>query len=106
MNLKPRITLGFFIITIGVVFMLDVLDIIDAVQVSYNYWPLILIILGVFTLVDKNSSTFLGGIFILVGIYFQLNLLDLEIFNRIKLDDFILPVIIIIIGVRVLVKPK
>lgn len=106
MHAKLRLVLGIFIITIGVIFMLDVLTIIDAGKVFHDFWPLLLIIFGVFAISDKNSSTFVGSILILIGVYFQLDLLDLELLDHIDISEFIIPVIIIIIGVRILIKPK
>lgn len=106
MQSKPRLLLGFFIIAIGVVFMLDVLTVIDAGRVFHDFWPLLLIVFGLFAMIDKNSSSFVGGILILIGVYFQLSMLDLEILDNVNISEFILPVIIIIIGVKILVKPK
>lgn len=106
MNSKLRIVTGIFIIAIGIAFMLDILEVIDAGSIFSIYWPVILIVVGIATLIDRSSSSFFGIILILIGIYFQLNQLDLDILNHVDLSELIWPIIIIVIGIRIFMTKR
>lgn len=106
MNSKLRIVTGIFIIAIGIAFMLDILEVIDAGSIFSIYWPVILIAVGIATLIDRSSSSFFGIILILIGIYFQLNQLDLDILNHVDLSELIWPIIIIVIGIRIFMTKR
>lgn len=106
MHPKIRVVIGILIIVTGIFFMLDVLEILDAGIIFHDYWPIILILFGLFGVFDSKSSTFVGFILIFIGVYFQLNILDLEFLKQYNLSELILPVILILIGIKVLVKPK
>lgn len=106
MHSKFRVIVGVIIILAGIIFMLDVLMLIDAGVIFHDYWPVLFILFGVFGVFDGKSSTFIGVILLLIGVYFQLNILDLELLENVELSQLILPVILIIIGAKILVKPK
>lgn len=106
MHPKIRIFVGVLIILTGFIFMLDVLEVIDAGVIFHDYWPVLLILFGLFSVFDSKSSTFIGVILVFVGIYLQLTILDFELLDRYNLSDLVLPVLLILIGVKILIKPK
>lgn len=106
MNSKLRTVIGILIITMGIIFMLDILEVFDADAIFSTYWPVILIILGITTVIDRNSSTFFGIVLILAGLYLQLRELDLVILNGVDLSEIILPIVIILVGIKIFLPKK
>lgn len=97
--LSPQFIFGLIIIAVGVVFMLDNLEIIYAGSIL-RYWPALLVVYGIskITLSRSNSSQIFGWILAVLG---SLMLLDrFEVINF-RLWDW-WPVILIIIGLNFL----
>jgi len=96
--MSGRVWLGLLFLLFGVGFLLHQADIIDLSQLFSNWWPLILIIVGVVQLINrKHSSASSGLLFLFIGFLFLINQwLDLN------LTDFIWPLIFIIIGIVVI----
>ncbi len=96
---SPQFVMGVMIIVVGIVFMLDNLDIVYAGNILY-FWPAILVIFGVTKIAQsrQGSGQIVGWIFTVIG--------SLMILDRLDLIDFHLwdwwPVILIIIGVNFL----
>ncbi|HAP34885.1 MAG TPA: hypothetical protein DCQ28_02680 [Bacteroidetes bacterium] len=92
---SPQFILGLIIIAVGVVFMLDNMDIIYAGD-FLRYWPALVIIYGItkVSLSPKNSGQIFGWILILFG---SLKLLDVLDIMNFRISDW-WPVIIIIVG--------
>ena len=65
---SPRVVVGFVLIALGILFTLDTFDIIDAGSII-DYWPLVLIIPGVSSLVwpRKHADRFWGAVLVAVG---------------------------------------
>lgn len=93
-----RIWLGALFFLFGLGFLLHQADIIDMSQLFSNWWPLILIIIGVVQLINrKHSSASSGLLFLLIGLLFLMNQwLDLN------LTAYIWPLIFIIIGIVII----
>lgn len=106
MNSTFRTIFGSGIIVIGIILILDVLRIVDAGFVFTTFWPVIIILFGVFSIFDKKSSTFVGFLLVLIGLYFQLVELEIKIIQDLDLSKLIWPIIVIAIGVKILLKPR
>lgn len=107
---------GLMLIAVGVVFLLNQLNLWD-VDLGYlfsNYWPVILIVFGLKgILIQRKLDYGWGGsylwnlIVVVVGLVFLNN--NLGWFNRIGFDDifkFLVPVILIALGLNMLLRPK
>lgn len=94
-----RIVIGILIIVAGSILLLDSLNIGIAVDV-WDYWPLILIVIGVGKLLEpqESRSYFWGIIFTAVGVLFLLNNLGYIDF---WFDD-LWPIILILIGLAII----
>lgn len=106
MNSKVRIIIGILIIAIGVGSLLDVLTSFNVYNMLSTYWPIALIVIGVAVILDRGSSNLFGSILILIGVFLQLEILDLDFFAEIDLSELIWPVIIIFIGIRVFMRKR
>lgn len=68
-----RIFLGFLLILIGMVFLLGSLDKLDVGEVFAGYWPIILVIFGVWHIFSHGfRDTGFGILLILLGVFFML----------------------------------
>jgi predicted membrane protein len=96
---SPQFILGLIIIAVGVVFMLDNMDIIYAGD-FLRYWPALLIAFGIAKVSQssKNSGQIFGWILILIG---ALKLLDVLNFINFRIWDW-WPIIFIVIGLNFL----
>ncbi len=96
---SPQFILGIIIIAVGIVFMLDNLDIIYAGD-FLRYWPALLIVYGVTKVSQssKNSGQIFGWILILVG---SMKLLDTLNFINFRIWDW-WPIVFIVIGLNFL----
>ncbi len=107
---------GLVLIGIGVLFLLNQLDIVvvDLGYIFSNYWPVILIFFGLKgILIQKKLDYGWGGsylwnlIVVLIGLVFLNN--NLGWFNSIGFDDifkFLVPVILIGLGLNMLLRPR
>jgi len=91
--------IGLALVILGVIFLSDTFHIIRFGRLISNWWPLILIIVGVTKLSGKDSKG--GWILIIVGIIFQLTMLHIVSWHFI---GRLWPVILIIIGIGILLK--
>jgi len=92
--------IGFFLILLGVLWVLNNLDIID-LQLS-EWWPLIIIVIGIIHLVNGRKLFNTGAwILICVGVMFLLTTNDILDWDEIWQYW---PVILIIIGISIIVQ--
>jgi len=101
-KVNTRLIYGLFIVIIGILFLLDSLSILSSGDILSTYWPIFLIVVGLTNLIDRSNSSLFGFILIVVGIFYQLKLLE---FININIWDFIWPVILIMVGLW-LIFPK
>lgn len=96
--MSGRIWLGVLFLVAGFGFLLHQADIIDMLLLLSNWWPLILIVIGLVQLINrKHDSASSGLLFLLIGLLFLMNQwLDLD------LTVYIWPLILIIIGVVII----
>ncbi len=93
-NVSHRIWLGRILIVLGLLFLLNSLDIMDFGDFVSTWWPLILIIFGINRIVNR-SAIFLGTAVLLLGIIFQLQELNVFPGNVFK---YIWPLALILFG--------
>ncbi|WP_296701752.1 DUF5668 domain-containing protein [Algoriphagus sp.] len=95
------IVFGFIILAIGVLLLLKKVGIFIPAWVLT--WPMILIVIGVFTLIKHEFKSLFGAFILALGSYFLLkNEFDLDF----GLDRYILPVALIVLGVYLITKKK
>jgi hypothetical protein len=96
-----QIFIGVFVIGLGLMFLLDNLDIIDFHRIS-QYWPALVVLFGAVKLVDAESphERMVFGIITLIGVALLLNRLGLD-FIRVR---NIWPLVLIAVGVAVVYK--
>lgn len=97
--LSPRLVLGLFLVAAGVLLVLDRLGIFDAGPL-WQYWPVILIVLGLLKLFGPASCNRGGGIVLLaVGSWLLArNLTDYDLDLR-----TIFPLVVLVIGISLVV---
>ncbi|MCT4541914.1 MAG: cell wall-active antibiotics response protein [Vallitalea sp.] len=103
--MKKRSFFGMFIILIGILLLLDQLNVVDSDDIFSTYWPVILIVIGLVNLLDKYSSKLFAAILLVAGIIFQLDELDIEVLQYIDASEFIISIIVILIGLWLII-PK
>lgn len=94
---NAQLVIGLIIIAVGVLFIMDNLDMMYAWDIL-KYWPAILIIVGVVKLTESHASRFWAGAFIVVG---SLLLMDRMDFIDFRLHDW-WPLILIAVGGSIL----
>ena len=101
---QGRFFIGILIIVIGVIFLLGSLDKLDVGDIFANYWPLILIFIGVWQIFTSNFRNIGTGIILIaVGGFFLLANLDIL---RYSIWSIFWPLLVIGVGVWILFKPK
>jgi predicted membrane protein len=99
-NSSGRIFWGFILIVVGVLFLLDQMGRLDFGDLLSRYWPLILVLAGIWQLIASNFSDWVGGLFLIIaGGYFQLA--KLEILGH-NVWHYAWPLLIILLGLWVL----
>lgn len=66
-------------------------------------WPMILIVLGAFTLINQQFKSFFGSVVLFIGVYF---LLKREFDLDLGIDQFIWPVGLIALGIYLILHKK
>jgi predicted membrane protein len=76
-RISPRLIIGFGILTLGVLWTLDNLDVLESEPFT-RWWPVLLVVIGLVQLLDRRSNTSRGGpvVLIIVGSVLLLNRLD------------------------------
>ncbi|WP_246427438.1 cell wall-active antibiotics response protein LiaF [Paenibacillus phyllosphaerae] len=107
-----RLMWGIFIIGIGTVLMLRQSGLIefDIGDIVSLFWPVILLFLGVQSMIRRmatgHGSMFGAAILLLVGFVFLGRNLDLFEWSVSDIGQFALPIVIILFGLRMIMKPK
>lgn len=100
---SANVWISIILIVVGVLFLLQNFDIFY-IGDFWDYWPLILIAIGISKLLHSNfKDVYSASVLILVGVLLQLMTLDI-----IELSDVLQfwPVILIIIGIRIILNQK
>src|SRR5688500_12082737 len=94
-RITPRLIVGLAILTFGVLWTLDNLGYVEAAM-FLQWWPVVLIALGVARLFDRSSSKFGSFIFIFIGAVLLADNLDQMDWD---FTDFI-PIFVALVGAR------
>lgn len=94
-----QLTAGVCIVAVGALLLLDTLHITDGALGTW--WPLVLVVAGIATLVNDIRNYLWGLALVAGGVLFQLRALDIISINP---WQFFWPVIIILIGLSVIVN--
>lgn len=108
MNEGPRthsnIFLGLILIALGIIFLLSTFDVVNFGNFIANWWPMILIIIGLKKLTSPGEPRFGGGFIILIiGAFFLL--INLDILSW-RMLSYLWPVVLILVGLRFLFAPR
>ena len=81
-GIPSQVIIGLFVIGIGILFLLDNMDIIHFRE-AFAFWPSVFILIGVIKLLDSQTpnSRFVGAAFIAVGTLLVLNRLGIVNFS-------------------------
>lgn len=105
-RISNRIVFGIIVIFIGVILLLNSMNLIDA-DISFStYWPLILIAFGIAKIISFDESTFTGGILLIIGLYFQLKNLDIKFIQDIRISSVFWPVVVILFGLSLIFENR
>ncbi|NBI27985.1 LiaF transmembrane domain-containing protein [Chengkuizengella marina] len=99
--MKSKYIFGIIVIAIGVFLLLNSTEIID-LNLGYlfrNFWPLILVFLGIVSMFNHSNSKSGGLILLTIGVLLQLRILD--VFNIFEYASY-WPVLLIIVGVWIM----
>lgn len=113
-NFFGRFSWGLLLVAIGVLFLLNQADLItmDIGDIIRDYWPVILILIGLRGLMFQGrhygdgSGSFIGSsIILLIGTFFLLKNLDLVTWSFGDLFRYLVPVILILFGLKAIFSP-
>jgi hypothetical protein len=94
-RMMPRLLIGLGILTVGLLWTLDNLRLIDADRIT-QYWPVVIILIGVAKFFDPTSSNVAATVIALIGVALLLDTLDYWDFDP---GDFF-PLLIAFIGAK------
>ena len=97
--MRSKYFLGLFLILLGSGLLMDQMGYIDFGDIIGLYWPVILILVGISGLFDRNNSKTGSLILITLGVLFQLNRLD---YIEVNVFRLFLPLILIIVGLNII----
>lgn len=102
LNLTPQFVMGVCLILLGALLTLDRLQLVDA-EVSLRYWPVVLIALGSWIVIDRGSTgrSLPGYVMIVIGSLLLLNALGVM---RVRFWELFWPLIIVLVGARLIMQ--
>ena len=110
-NIFNKLIFGFGLIVIGVLYLLDQLNVLtfNLGDIFSTFWPVFIIFFGLKGLFIRNkhngSGSFIWSFFVIfLGVYFLLNNLGVEAFNYDNMYKFIVPMLLILFGLNILFK--
>ncbi|QUH25395.1 LiaF transmembrane domain-containing protein [Serpentinicella alkaliphila] len=99
--MNGRKLFGLILVALGIILMLDKVG-MYAVNFAYiisNYWPMAIVLIGIFNLFDNSHSKLGSLITVTIGVLLQLKILGyFNIFNYL----YLWPVILILLGIHVI----
>ncbi len=98
---RSRALIGALLVLGGVIFLLDAADVVPARDILSNWWPLILVALGLISIFGRPGSTTSGGILVAIGAVLLLATLDII---DIALWQLIIPLILIGAGLSLVIR--
>jgi predicted membrane protein len=98
---RSRALIGLLLIVGGVIFLLDAADVVPARNILSDWWPLILVGLGLFAMFGRPHSWTGGGILVAIGGILLLATLDII---DVTLWQLIIPLILIGAGLSLVIR--
>lgn len=99
-----HVLIGFFLILLGLLVLLSMLDVVDFGNIIGTWWPLILIAIGLQKMATRDSDRYTGGLILLgLGVFFQLMELDVLGWSLLK---YLLPALLMLVGLRLIFSPR
>lgn len=96
-----RLLLGLTVVTLGVLFLLDSADVLDADRAIERWWPLLIVAAGVFTLAERPPSIPRGALLTGAGVVlllFTTDLLEEDAWS------YVWPALLILAGLAIVVR--
>jgi predicted membrane protein len=97
---RGRAFVGIVLIALGVLFLLDQADVLDAGETIAQWWPVLLVIAGLMYFSFSPPHVVIPGILVVVGFALLAGTLD---FVDQDVTQFIWPVVLVLIGLWVIV---
>jgi predicted membrane protein len=94
-----RILLGLVVVTLGVLFLLDSADVLNADKAIDHYWPSVLIVTALFQFAERTHGLFRPAVLLLAGAILLLVTSDVISGN---VWDFVWPTAIIVAGLYIM----
>ena len=96
-----RLLVGLIVVALGVVFLLDSADVLDAGRVTDRWWPIVLVAAGILTLAERPPSKVRGTVLTGAGVV-------LLLFSTKTLDEdawsYVWPALIVLAGLTIMVR--
>jgi len=102
LNPSPQFAVGACLVVFGILLSLDRLQLVDASQ-SLRFWPIVLLVLGVWMVIDRRESgwSLPGMVLIIIGGLLLLNTLGVV---RVRFWELFWPLLIVLIGIRLIMQ--
>ncbi|MEX2425454.1 MAG: DUF5668 domain-containing protein [Thermomicrobiaceae bacterium] len=98
---RSRAVIGILLILGGIVFLLDAADVVPAGEILSDWWPLVLVALGLLAMFGSPRSWTGGGILVAIG--FVLLMATLDILD-VSLWQLIIPLVLIGAGLSLVIR--
>ena len=98
-----KVVFGLLIIFLGVSFLLERVLGVNLLNTLADYWPVILILIGLYQLIDQRQSNIGGSILASLGVIFLLITLDVLTWS---IFGYIWPILLIVIGFWIILPSK
>jgi predicted membrane protein len=96
-----RLLLGLTIVALGVLFLLDSAGVLNADRAIDRWWPMLIVVAGVFTLLERPPSIVRGTLLTAAGVVLLLFTTDLLEENA---WDYVWPALIIVAGLVIVAR--
>jgi predicted membrane protein len=93
-----RLLVGLAIVTLGVLFLLDSADVLNAEAAIGHWWPMLLVVAGIFTLLERPPSVLRGTLLLGAGVV--LLLFTTEVLEE-NAWDYVWPALLVAAGVAI-----
>ena len=100
-----RKLVGVLIVLLGVFILLDQMEVMDMSVIS-KFWPIAIIAIGLVTFFERASFHLGGAIITFVGVALLMDQWDLALFGRISLWQLAGPVLIVLVGLKLIFPSK
>ena len=93
-----RLLLGLVVLTLGIVYLLEAAGDLDANDFLHDWWPLVIVAMGVFQLIEEPRKPV--GPLVITGIGVAVLLITTDVLD----SDYLWPIILILAGLAILAR--